>query len=87
MFQIGKLLYKEVKMIDEVRDRYDELEMIVETLTDLSDDIKIYKDIMEQLDEIKFNAMNEMENVGKELEKLEEAENRELEYEYERSRI
>ena len=74
-------------MIDEVRDRYDELENIVDTLESLSNDIKFYKDIEEQIDALRFDIEKEKENVGKKLEQLEEAENRELEYEYERSRF
>ena len=74
-------------MIDQTRDMYDELEMIVDTLNDLSDDIKFYKDIEEQIDALRFDIEKEKENVGKKLEQLEEAENRELEYEYERSRF
>ena len=68
--------------MDDLRDRYDELENIVETLEDLSNDIKYNKDIMEQLDEIRFDTEKEMEELGRRLEKLEDAENRELEFEY-----
>ena len=73
--------------MDDLRDRYDELENIVETLEDLSNDIKYNKDIMEQLDEIRFDTEKEMEELGRRLEKLEDAENRELEFEYVRSRF
>ena len=72
--------------MDDLRDRYDELENIVETLEDLSNDIKYNKDIMEQLDEIRFDTEKEMEELGRRLEKLENAENKELEFEYVRSR-
>lgn len=72
--------------MDDLRDRYDELENIVETLEDLSNDIKYNKDIMEQLDEIRFDTEKEMEELGHILEKLEDAENKELEFEYVRSR-
>lgn len=72
--------------MDDLRDRYDELENIVETLEDLSNDIKYNKDIMEQLDEIRFDTEKEMEELGRRLEKLEDAENKELEFEYVRSR-
>lgn len=72
--------------MDELRDRYDELENIVETLEDLSNDIKYNKDIMEQIDAIRFDTEREMEELGRRLEKLEDAENRELEFEYVRSR-
>ena len=72
--------------MDDLRDRYDELENIVETLEELSNDIKYNKDIMEQLDAIRFETEKEMEELGHRLEKLEDAENRELEFEYVRSR-
>lgn len=72
--------------MDDLRDRYDELENIVETLEDLSNDIKYNKDIMEQIDAIRFDTEKEMEELGHRLEKLEDAENRELEFEYVRSR-
>ena len=72
--------------MDDLRDRYDELENIVETLEDLSNDIKYNKYIMEQLDEIRFDTEKEMEELGRRLEKLEDAENKELEFEYVRSR-
>lgn len=72
--------------MDDLRDRYDELENIVETLEELSNDIKYNKDIVEQLDEIRFNTEKEMEELGHRLEKLEDVENKELEFEYVRSR-
>lgn len=72
--------------MDDLMDRYDELENIVETLEDLSNDIKYNKDIMEQIDAIRFDTEKEMEELGRRLEKLEDAENRELEFEYVRSR-
>ena len=72
--------------MDDLRDRYDELENIVETLEDLSNDIKYNKDIMEQLDKIRFDTEKEMEELGRRLEKLEDEENKELEFEYVRSR-
>lgn len=73
--------------MDELRDMYDELENIVDTLESLSNSIRYNKDIEEQLDEIRFDAEKEMEELGHRLEKLEDAENRELEFEYIRSRI
>lgn len=73
--------------MDDLRDRYDELENIVETLEDLSNDIKYNKDIMEQIDAIRFDTEKEMEELGHILEKLEDAENKEIEFEYARSRF
>ena len=73
--------------MDDLRDRYDELENIVETLEELSNDIKYNKNIMEQLDEIRFDTEKEMEELGHRLEKLEDAENKEIEFEYARSRF
>ncbi len=71
----------------DLRDMYDELENIVETLKNLSNDIKYNKDIMEQLDAIRFDTEKEMEELGHRLEKLEDAENKEQEFIYNRSRI
>lgn len=73
--------------MDDLRDRYDELENIVETLEELSNDIKYNKNIMEQLDEIRFDTEKKMEELGHRLEKLEDAENKEIEFEYARSRF
>ena len=73
--------------MDELRDMYDELENIVTTLEDLSNEIKYNKDVMEQIDIIRFDTEKEMEELSRRLDKLEEAENKELEFEYARSRI
>ena len=73
--------------MDDLRDRYDELENIVETLEDLSNDIKYNKDIMEQIDAIRFDTEREMEELGHRLEKLEDAENKQQEFIYDRSRF
>ena len=60
--------------MDELRDMYDELENIVDTLESLSNSIRYNKDIEEQLDEIRFDAEREMEELGRRLEKLEDKE-------------
>ena len=73
--------------IDDLRDRYDELENVVNTLEDLSNDIKYHKDIMEQIDSLRFDTEKEMEELGRELQKMEDAENKEQELEYGRSRF
>ena len=66
--------------MDELRDMYDELENIVTTLEDLSNEIKYNKDVMEQIDIIRFYTEKEMEELSRRLDKLEEAENKELEF-------
>ena len=73
--------------IDGLRDRYDELENVVSTLADLSNDIKYHKDIMEQIDALRFDTEREMEELGRELQKMEDKENKEQEFEYARSRF
>jgi hypothetical protein len=74
-------------MIDEVRDRYDELNTIIRELQYLSNDIKHYKDIAEQLVSIWSDASKEKDNVEKELDELEAAEEEELKNGYRRSVI
>lgn len=74
-------------MIDEVRDQYDELEHIIETLKDLSSDIKHYKDIAGQLDAIWCDAIPVKDEVEERLNELETAEEEALKDEYRRSVI
>lgn len=68
------------------QDRYDELDNIVRTLDILVDDIndKYYIDL---INDIKFEAENELQEVSEKLEEEQKREERQLEYEYERSVI
>ena len=58
--------------IDDLRDRYDELENVVNTL---------------QRDSLRVDAEREMEELGRERQKMEDIENKEQEFEYARSRF
>ena len=72
--------------IDEKHERYDELDNIVNTLDTLIGEIsdKYYIDVLE---ETKIEAFSQREEIQKEIEKLEEKENREMNYQFERSRL
>lgn len=68
------------------QDRYDELDNIVRTLDILVDDIndKYYIDL---INDIKYEAENELEEVSEKLEEEQRREERQQEYEFERSAI
>lgn len=68
------------------QDRYDELDNIVRTLDILADDIndKYYIDL---INDIKFEAENELEEVAEKLEEEQKREEIQMNYEYERSVI
>lgn len=70
----------------DTQDRYDELDNIVRTLDILADDIndKYYIDL---INDIKFEAENELEEVSEKLEEEQRREERQQEYDYERSAI
>lgn len=69
-----------------MQDRYDELENIVDTLDTLADEItdKYYIDM---INELKYEAQQELEEVEKDIQEEQEAEEKEMNYEYERSRL
>ena len=69
-----------------MRDRYDELENIVQTLGLLVDEIsdKYYIDMINQL---RFEAQEQLEEVEEKLYEEEQEEQRELEYEFNRGRL
>lgn len=69
-----------------MQDRYDELENIIDTLDSLIDDItdRYYIDV---LNDIKYEAQKELEEVEEQLYKEEQEEQRELEREYYRGRL
>lgn len=68
------------------QDRYDELDNIVRTLDILVDEIndKYYIDL---INDIKFEAENELQEVAENLEEEQKREEMQQEYEYERSVI
>ena len=68
----------------DTQDRYDELDNIVRTLDILVDDIndKYYIDL---INDIKFEAENELQEVSERLEEEQKREERQIEHEYERS--
>lgn len=68
------------------QDKYDELDNIVRTLEILVDDIndKYYIDL---INDIKFEAENELQEVSENLEEEQRREERQMDYEYERSAI
>ena len=70
----------------DTQDRYDELDNIVRTLDILVDDIndKYYIDL---INDIKFEAENELEEVAEKLEEEQKREEIQMNYEYERSVI
>lgn len=65
----------------DLQDRYDELDNIISSIRILKSEITD-KDYIEQLELIQFQAQNEQEEVGEQLDKMLEAETRELEREY-----
>ena len=68
------------------QDRYDELDNIVRTLDNLVDDITD-KNYIDMLNEIKYEAQNELEEVEEKLYRQEEEEQEELEDEFNRGRL
>ena len=68
------------------QDRYDELDNIVRTLDILVDDIndKYYIDL---INDVKFEAENELEEVAEKLQEEQRREEMQMNYEYERSVI
>lgn len=70
----------------DTQDRYDELDNIVRTLDILADDIndKYYIDL---INDIKYEAENELEEVSEKLEEEQKREERQMNYEYERSAV
>ena len=69
-----------------IRDKYDELELIIDRLESLIDDISD-KDYKDELRETLYRAEDERNEIEPELQAMEEAEEREPNYQYERSRI
>ena len=72
--------------IDELRDRYDELDNIISSIQILTKEIKD-KDYIERLEIIEFEAQDELDEITPRIEQLEEEEEKELENEFNRERI
>ena len=70
----------------DLQDRYDELDNIITSLDSLIDEITD-RDYIDQLREIKWQAENELEEVSKGLREEYDREEREMEYQYERSQF
>ena len=72
--------------LEELRNKYDELDNIISSLNSLMDDLTD-KNYIEQLELIKYEAQNELDEIEPQIQKLEEEEEREMNREYERSKI
>lgn len=70
----------------DLQERYDELDNIVSSIDILVDDISD-KEYIDMLNEIKFNAQNEKEEIEGKLQEEYEKEERQMNYEYERSKL
>ena len=70
----------------DLQERYDELDNIVSSIDILVDDISD-KEYIDMLNEIKFNAQNEKEEIEEKLQEEYEKEERQMNYEYERRRL
>lgn len=70
----------------DLQERFDELDNIVSTLRVLRDEITD-KDYIEQLDLIKYQAMNEMEEINNQLEEEYDREQREMDRQFIMERI
>jgi ElaB/YqjD/DUF883 family membrane-anchored ribosome-binding protein len=68
----------------DLQDKYDELDNIITTLDSLIDEITD-RDYIDQLREIKWQAENELEEVSKDLREEYDREERQMNYDYERS--
>ena len=70
----------------DLQERYDELDNIVSSIDILVDDITD-KNYIDMLNEIKFNAQNELEEVEEKLQEEYNKEEKQMNYEFERSRL
>ncbi len=70
----------------DLQERYDELDNIVSSIDILVDDITD-KNYIDMLNEIKFNAQNELEEVQEKLQEEYNKEEKQMNYEFERSRL
>lgn len=70
----------------DLQERFDELDNIVSTLRVLRDEITD-KDYIEQLDLIKYQAMNEMDEINNQLEEEYDKEQKEMDRQFINERI
>ena len=69
-----------------LQERYDELDNIVSSIDVLVDEISD-KNYIDMLNEIKFEAQNELEEVEERLQEEYDKEEKQMNYEYERSKL
>ena len=72
--------------LEELRNKYDELDNIISSIRILTEKITD-KNYIEQLELIQYEAQNELDEIEPQIQKLEEEEEREMNREYERSKI
>lgn len=72
--------------LEELRNKYDELDNIISSIRILTKEITD-KNYIEQLELIQYEAQNELDEIEPQIQKLEEEEEREINKEYERSVI
>ena len=72
--------------LEELRNKYDELDNIISSIRILTKEITD-KNYIEQLELIQYEAQNELDEIEPQIQKLEEEEGREINREYERSKI
>lgn len=72
--------------LDEIRDRYDELDNLINTIDYLIKESQS-KDVKGDLEFLKFNYLDEKEMLEEKISELEEQEERELSREFDRVRI
>ena len=72
--------------LEELRNKYDELDDIISSIRILTKEIT-YKNYIEQLELIQYEAQNELDEIEPQIQKLEEEEEREMNREYEMSKI
>lgn len=72
--------------LEELRNKYDELDNIISSIRILIKEITD-KNYIEQLELIQYEAQNELDEIEPQIQKLEEEEEREINREYERSKI
>ena len=72
--------------LEELRNKYDELDNIISSIRILTKKITD-KNYIEQLELIQYEAQDELDEIEPQIQKLEEEEEREINKEYERSVI
>ena len=72
--------------LEELRNKYYELDNIISSIRILTKEITD-KNYIEQLELIQYEAQNELDEIEPQIQKLEEEEEREINREYERSKI